>query len=312
MSNRESTILIVDDNLIGLDSFFNHLYEFGFKLVVTESGSESIQQLNHIHQTKDILPNLILLDVKMINHENFEVCRYLKSQAEFKDIPIIFMTAPGDLASKLRGFEMGASDYLVKPIELTEAMSRIQTHLTLRQLQTNLQDNVKEQTAELESEIVELKRYQSEWDEFLQSLNEKHAELQRITETLIKLQEIQLEQLLNSVGDDVNSQINYLQENLQEVQTILGQIEWQPSKIMMKLSVDTADVTEQEGIVALSRRELEVLRLILSGKNSQEIGRKLSLSENTIRTYRYRIMQKTHTNNTADLVKLVLKHKLFE
>jgi DNA-binding response OmpR family regulator len=70
--------------------------------------------------------------------DGFEVCRRLKSQTETQDIPVIFTTALTDIADKVKGFEVGAIDYITKPFQAAEVLARLRTHLTVHQLKQRL------------------------------------------------------------------------------------------------------------------------------------------------------------------------------
>ncbi|MCB0209901.1 MAG: hybrid sensor histidine kinase/response regulator [Anaerolineae bacterium] len=120
------TILIVDDNPTNLKVLFNYLKQTGFRTLIAKSGLAAIQQVERLP------PDLILLDVMMPGIDGFETCRRLKGNALTKDIPIIFITALGDTANKVKGFEAGGVDYITKPFQQEEVLARINTHLTIQ------------------------------------------------------------------------------------------------------------------------------------------------------------------------------------
>lgn len=145
----KDTLLIVDDipsNLSVLTDFLSHA---GFKVLVAQDGKRAVKKAEHVH------PDLILLDVMMPGMDGFEVCRTLKSQPTTQDIPIIFMTALADTVDKLKGFELGAADYITKPIQHEEVLARVNTHLKLSHLQRTLQTR----TIELEERNMELEAF---------------------------------------------------------------------------------------------------------------------------------------------------------
>ncbi|MFI8383230.1 diguanylate cyclase domain-containing protein [Pseudomonas sp. NPDC079069] len=82
---------------------------------------------------RTVLPDLVLLDVHMDGLDGHEVCRRLKDDPETRDIPIIFVTAQGEEQDEVRGFELGAVDFIVKPINPVIVKARVNTHLTLKQ-----------------------------------------------------------------------------------------------------------------------------------------------------------------------------------
>ncbi len=113
------TILVVDDNPINLNVLFDHLSDAGFKLLVAKNGHQAIER------AKRAQPHLILLDIMMPGIDGFETCRRLKNDETVSDIPIIFMTAMSDTESKVKGFKIGAVDYITKPFQREEVLVRI-------------------------------------------------------------------------------------------------------------------------------------------------------------------------------------------
>ncbi len=84
-------------------------------------------------------PDLILLDVKMPQMNGYEVCQKLKADERTQDIPVIFISALGDVLDKVKAFQVGGVDYITKPFQVEEVLARLQTHLTICKLQNQLQ-----------------------------------------------------------------------------------------------------------------------------------------------------------------------------
>jgi signal transduction histidine kinase len=126
-------LLIVDDAPANLSVLFDFLTVRNFKVLVAQDGKSALQKARCAH------PDLILLDVMMPGMDGFETCRQLKADSQTQDIPIIFMTALADTESKIKGFELGAVDYVTKPFHQEEVFVRVRNHLTLRKLQKELQ-----------------------------------------------------------------------------------------------------------------------------------------------------------------------------
>lgn len=116
--NRLS-ILMVDDTPTNLAVLCEILTESGFELRVAEDGLSALEQMDHA------CPDLILLDVLMPGINGFETCRRLKERPDTRDIPVIFMTALTDTVDKLKGFELGAVDYITKPLQHEEVLTRV-------------------------------------------------------------------------------------------------------------------------------------------------------------------------------------------
>lgn len=127
------TLLIVDDVPANISVLTNFLKSVGFKILIAQNGKRAIQKVEYA------TPDLILMDVMMPEMDGFEACRILKSQDNTKEIPIIFMTALADTVDKVKGFELGAADYITKPIQHEEVLARVNAHLNIYKLQRNLQ-----------------------------------------------------------------------------------------------------------------------------------------------------------------------------
>ena len=131
-NKEKETILLVDDDLTFLNLTTYHLQKAGFKVLTAIDSEAALKQA----QT---LPGIILLDVMMPGVDGFETCRRLKKDKATKDIPVIFLTALSDSVDKVKGLELGAVDYVTKSVQGPEIIARINNHLTIRNLQKNLQ-----------------------------------------------------------------------------------------------------------------------------------------------------------------------------
>ena len=107
---------------------------------------------------KILLPNLILLDINMPGMGGYEVCKSLKNDPETSSIPIIFLSAGDDITDKIQAFQVGGIDYITKPFHLEEVLVRVQTQLTVQQLQNEL----KNKNEQLKNTIIDLKNTQYE------------------------------------------------------------------------------------------------------------------------------------------------------
>ena len=137
-NSEKGRLLIVEDNPTNLSLLFQYLNKFGFKVFVATDGITALEQIDLTQ------PDLILLDIMMPGIDGFEACRRLKANSLTQNIPVIFLTALSDTVDKVQGFQLGAVDYITKPIQPEEVLSRIQTHLTIRNLQRQLQEKNQE------------------------------------------------------------------------------------------------------------------------------------------------------------------------
>jgi len=106
-------------------------------------------------------PDLILLDIMMPEMDGYEVCRRLRSDASTRDIPVIFVTARAEAADEVKGFELGAVDYIAKPINPYRVKARIRTHLLLRQAKhtLKLQNAELKEAARLREDVDHIMRH---------------------------------------------------------------------------------------------------------------------------------------------------------
>lgn len=126
-------ILIVDDNVTNLQVLGSILKENKYNVLIAKNGTMAI------NTTKQYLPDLILLDIMMPEMNGYEVAERLKSNPETAMIPIIFISAKNDEDSIVEGFNVGGQDYISKPFIPRELIARVQTHLSIRKNEKNLE-----------------------------------------------------------------------------------------------------------------------------------------------------------------------------
>jgi two-component system cell cycle response regulator len=116
---KDTTILIVDDKPENRELLQQRLERGGYEFVLASDGEEALIL------TTGLLPDLILLDVMMPGIDGFEVCRRIRSNPATREIPVIMITALHDTASRIKGIEVGADDFLAKPVDLMELETRV-------------------------------------------------------------------------------------------------------------------------------------------------------------------------------------------
>ncbi|MEW6491537.1 MAG: PleD family two-component system response regulator [Cyanobacteriota bacterium] len=159
----KGTILIVDDSPSNLEVVCEFLRDSGFIVLIAQDGERAI----HIAQFDS--PDVIFLDIIMPGMDGFETCRRLKANESTKDIPVIFMTALSQTAVVVKGFQLGAVDYIIKPSQKEIILARVTTHLTIQKLKHSLQV----QNTQLQREIQQ--RQQAE-----AALQKANQELHRL------------------------------------------------------------------------------------------------------------------------------------
>ena len=164
-SNANVNLLIVDDTLKNIQVLGTLLRNEGYQIHVAQNGLQALKVVETVQ------PDLILLDVMMPQLDGFETCKRLKANEKTKEIPIIFLTARTEIEAIVEGFELGAVDYVTKPFNPPELLSRVNTHLTLYKLQKELEQRVADRTAELRQTNRAYSRFVPR--AFLQLLNQQ-------------------------------------------------------------------------------------------------------------------------------------------
>lgn len=144
---RNYTVLIIDDNPNNLGVALSALEGFGATVLVSRSGESGLQRAAFAQ------PNIILLDVLMPDIDGFETCRRLKANPQTEPIPVIFMTALTSNNDKVKGLEVGAVDYITKPIYMDELLARVKVHLQIYALNQTLQAQNNQLKAEIAQRI---------------------------------------------------------------------------------------------------------------------------------------------------------------
>jgi PAS domain S-box-containing protein len=132
------------------------LSDEGYSVRVATSGTMALETINAA------IPDLILLDIKMPGMDGYEICRLLKADKTKKGIPILFISAQYSVEDETKGLELGAVDYIVKPIRAPIILARVKTHLENYKHKEHLEKEVKERTAELEHRMDKLNHEISE------------------------------------------------------------------------------------------------------------------------------------------------------
>ena len=120
-------VLVVDDSRLNIQFITDILQDAGYKVHSCNSG------LPVVAMTHKLKPDIILLDIIMPGIDGFEVCRQLKEDYEIKDIPVIMVTAKTDSQDIKRALDLGAFDYIKKPLDKDEVLARVQSALRFKQ-----------------------------------------------------------------------------------------------------------------------------------------------------------------------------------
>lgn len=148
----KQTVLVVDDTPENIQ-ILNGVLRSHFKVKAAPNGEKALKIAQSESQ-----PDIILLDIMMPEMDGYEVCRELKSNPTTAKIPIIFVTAMSEVEDEKKGLDMGAVDYITKPISPAIVLARVRTHLALYDQTRELERKVQERTAELISTRMEIIR----------------------------------------------------------------------------------------------------------------------------------------------------------
>lgn len=231
-------VLIVDDNPTNLGVLSDVLDRAGWSVSAVKSGVKALERIQFIR------PDLILLDVMMPEMDGFETCQRLKAMPDMQHIPIIFMTALSDVSDKVKGFELGAVDYITKPFQQAEVIARAQTHLKLYRLQQEVQ----QYNADLEAQV-----------------QHRTQELETVIETLksTQLQLVQTEkmsslgQLVAGIAHEINNPVNFIHGNLAHAESYMQQM-LEAIAIYRPLAHDiAAKVGVNDALMAIDEDELD-------------------------------------------------------
>jgi putative two-component system response regulator len=180
-NNVSSLVLIVDDEYIGRETLQSVLEGEGYELEMAENGFQAIEK------AKQLLPDVILLDVMMPGMTGFEVCQRIRSDPQIAEIPIIILTALDDRESLLNALKAGADDFISKPFDRFELRARLLGITRLNRYQKLLQERAKLREANAQL----LNAYEATIDGLSHALDLRDRETEghsrRVTEVTIKL-----------------------------------------------------------------------------------------------------------------------------
>ncbi len=159
ISNQKISILVVDDIAENLKILATTLSKQGYQVRCAKNGSTAIRGAN------TILPDLILLDIKMPDLDGYQVCQQLKAKEQTRHIPVIFLSALDDVLDRVKAFEVGGVDFISKPIQVKEVLVRVKNQISLKlanakitELNQDLEQKVYQRTVELKTAVRKLRQ----------------------------------------------------------------------------------------------------------------------------------------------------------
>ncbi|MFH0976470.1 MAG: response regulator [Spirochaetota bacterium] len=151
IQDKRFSVMIVDDSTDNLEVLSSALKEWGYRVRPATNGNQAIVA------AQNELPDLILLDIMMPGLDGYETCKKLKENIWTKDVPVIFISAMDKMFDEIKGFSLGAVDYITKPVQLLVLKSRVDTHIQLKYHRDNLEKMVIERTKEIDSLLSSIK-----------------------------------------------------------------------------------------------------------------------------------------------------------
>lgn len=273
----KSVLLVVDDNLNNLRVVGNILNRGDYRIAFANDAKKALSIARKIN------PDLILLDIVMPEIDGFEVCRRLKADNATKDIPVIFLTANKTNAEDVvKGFKIGAVDYVAKPFKPEELFVRINTHLELKQLREKLELQVKNRTENLLKANKELEAVNAAISILLQKRENDRCALE--------------ESIMSNVKDLILPYIDKLKTSRLDprqrkwVEQVENRLEELVSPFAKKLS---------SSLFHLTPAEIRVASLIKEGKTSKEIADFLNISDSGVIFHRNNIRKKLKLVNKS-------------
>jgi len=249
----DATIMIVDDEPENLNVLETLLTLVGYRVSAFRSGEMALAAVRYE------LPDLVLLDIRMPGMDGYEVCRLFKADDRMREIPIIFLSAQSRLNDKVRGFEAGGVDYVLKPFAEVEVLARVGTHLRLRRHQLHLEELVERRV----SELAEAHRRLHIWDDAKsQWLSVLSHEMRTPLNGLVGISEL-LFMDLPPESEHHTMRVDF-DESLQRIEKLMDDA----------LTLARIDV-EAAGFAASPLRLAQVLRIAVDKRSGQASGSKV-------------------------------------
>lgn len=286
-------ILIVDDEVSNLQLIGNLLQHLDIDIALASSGAEAIKIM------ETLIPDLIILDIIMPSMSGFAVCSRISSKKELAEVPIIFISAMAESEDIIKGFKMGARDYITKPFIKEELLARVETQLKiqskenqLKKMNISLEQRIKERTQELIETNEKLNRYNTALQVLIEKRDEDRKALEK--KVLANASELVLPSLdrlkKTSLTNNQRQILLICEENVKKI-----------------TSAFINSIESKGKFNGFTHREITVANLISQGKSSQEISNILNSSESTINFHRNNIRRKLGIKNKPVSLQVFLK-----
>ncbi len=239
-----------------------------------------------MQRLQSYLPDLILLDVMMPGIDGFETCQQLKANPTTCNIPVIFMTALSDSVDKVKGLNLGAVDYITKPIQHEEVLARIRIHLQLR----NAMSVLEQRTDQLNRTLEHLKQSQLHLVQ-----GEKMSALG---------------QLIAGIAHEINNPMNFIHGNLNHVQTYTQDLLGFLQLYQKHYPNPVAEIQTQAEAIDLAFLQDDVVKMLDSMKMGSDRIRQLILSLRNFSRLDESDLKPVNIHDGIDSTLLILQHRL--
>ncbi|MCL1470197.1 response regulator [Argonema antarcticum] len=311
-STPKAVLLIVDDTPANLGVLSDFLDEAGFEVLVARDGESAIQKVQYAK------PDIILLDVMMPGIDGFETCHRLKADPSTEDIPVIFMTALSETVDKVKGFNLGAVDYITKPFQQEEVLARVKAQLKLH----NLTKIIEQQNILLKREVedrvaaeIALKKLTQELEKQVEErTDELRQALENLQQTQIYLVQKEkmsaLGQLVAGVAHEINNPVSFIAGNISHAETYIQDLLDHLKLYQQKFPNPGAEIEDHAEEIELDYFTEDLLKLISSMKTGTERINQISVSLRTFSRSDTSSKVAVNIHEGIDSTLLILKHRL--
>ncbi|MBM0745716.1 hybrid sensor histidine kinase/response regulator (plasmid) [Phormidium sp. CLA17] len=278
--SQENTVLVVDDTPTNLQVLFDLLSEQGYRVAIAKNGETALQRL------QSYLPDLILLDVMMPGIDGFETCQHIKANPITCNIPVMFMTALSDSVDKVKGLNLGAVDYITKPIQHEEVLARIRVHLQLR----NASSVLEQRTDELNQALEHLKQSQLHLVQ-----GEKMSALG---------------QLVAGIAHEINNPVNFIHGNLMHVKEYTQDLLDFVQLYQQHYPNPVAEIQTRAEALDLAFLQDDLVKMLDSMKVGSDRIRQLVLSLRNFSRLDEADLKPANIHDGIDSTLMILQHRL--
>jgi DNA-binding response OmpR family regulator/DNA-binding CsgD family transcriptional regulator len=295
---QPNVVLVVDDSIETIHMLNDVLEEAGFKVLVALEGSQALTI------TKNISPDIILLDAMMPNMDGFETCKHLRKNSALIDVPIIFMTGLSDTEHVIKGLTAGGVDYVTKPINAEELTARMRVHLTNARITQSARlalDTAGQYllTVDLQGQLLWTTPQVSKLLDSAEAIEGANPLSLRLPLLLLEWfshqpttgQQLKIPKLVRPLTIEM---LNFI-DNREYLLRLTNP---------HKPDEDTQALKTQFGVTG---RESDVLLWIANGKTNREIGTILDMSPRTVNKHLEQIFKKLNVENRTSAAALAIR-----